>query len=69
MGGFLKLVGILRGEIVDGGVLTTPLRHLRVTLQIGLKTVCDIFTLRDDMDTCGEILENLRHEQRIVGAA
>ena len=64
-----ELVGVLGGEITDGGTFRTLLLHLRVTLQIGMKAVGDIFALGDDTYALWKVFQNLRHEQGIVGAA
>ena len=57
-----ELVGVLGGEITDGGTFRTLLLHLRVTLQIGMKAVGDIFALGDDTYALWKVFPNLRHE-------
>ena len=43
--------------------------HLGVSLQIFFEALSHILTLRNDTDTSREVFQDLRHEQRIMGAA
>ena len=48
MGLLPELIGVLGGEVVDRGILTALLFHLRVAFQVGFKAVGHIVALRDD---------------------
>ena len=69
LGLLLELFGVLGGEIAGGGVLGAALLHLGMAFEVGFKASGDVFALRDDADTSGEVFEDLRHEQGVVGAA
>lgn len=53
-GVLLELIGILSGEVTGGGTFGTVLLHLRMTAQVVLQTVGDIFpcgTMRTPLGT------------------
>ena len=69
LGLLLELVGVLGGEIADGVALRTFLFDGGVALEIVLQALRHIFALRDDAHAGGQVLQDFRHEQRVVGAA
>ena len=69
LGLLLELVGILGCQVADGVVLGTFLLDGRVALEVTLQTLRHIFALWDDADAVGQVLQDFRHQQRVVRAA
>ena len=69
LGLLLELVGVLGGEVVDGGGLGAALVDLGVAIKVGLEALGDVFALGDDAHARGEVFQDLRHEQGVMGAA
>ena len=66
---FLEFFRVLGCEVMDSSVLSTLLFYLGVTLQIGFKTLGHIFALGNHTYASGQVFQNLRHEQRVMGTA
>ena len=64
-----ELLWILCGEIMYLAVLRTALFELRMAQEILLQAAGHILTLRDDTDARRQMLQNLRQQQGIMGAA
>ena len=69
MGLFFELFRILGGEVVCLTIFVAPLLDLRMAHEVVFETLCHVFALWDDADTCRQVFQDLRHEQRIMGAA
>lgn len=59
LGGFLELVGIFGGKIMDGATLGASPVDLRVTLKVVFQAAGDVIALRDDAHALWEVLQDL----------
>ena len=66
---FLEFIRIFSGEVVGLTIFGTALLDLRMTFEVVFQAFCHVFALGDDANACGQVFQNLRHEQRIMGAA
>ena len=69
LGLFFELFRILGGEVVRLTIFVAPLLDLRMAHEVVFQALCHVLALGDDADACGQVFQNLRHEQRIMGAA
>ena len=69
LGLFFELLRIFSGEVVSLTIFVAPLLDLRMAHEVVFETLCHVFALWDDADTCRQVFQDLRHEQRIMGAA
>ena len=69
LGALLEFVGILGGEVLAGAAASELLAQVRVVVEVLGQAVGHVFGLRNDAHAGFDILQNLRKEDGIVGAA